>query len=142
MAFAAFDGLDLDDRRWTARTLRGRIVLLDFWASWCAPCLVELPALKRLQAGHAGEPFTLLGVNLDVMDRRTLAGWLRRQAVSWPQFHDRRGYEGDLARAFEVEALPRTVLLDGEGRVIALNLRGDALARAVSDALASQSDSR
>jgi thiol-disulfide isomerase/thioredoxin len=140
-AFATFEARDLDDRLWTAQTLRGRIVLIDFWATWCAPCLVELPALRRLHAAHARQPFTILGVNLDAMDRRTLAGWIRRQGLAWPQIHDRRAYGGPLPRAFDVEALPRTMLFDGEGRVIAVDLRGDALARAVAQALATPAPS-
>ena len=63
--------------------------------------------------------------------RRTLTGWLRRQGVEWPQLHDGRGYNGDLARQFEVTSLPTSVLIDREGRVRALNLRGELLIAAI-----------
>lgn len=132
-AFALLDARDLQGTRWTAASLRGRIVVLDFWATWCAPCLAELPWLRRIQARH-GDRVVVLGVNLDVSDRRTLTGWLRRQGVEWPQLHDGRGYNGDLARQFEVTSLPTSVLIDREGRVQALNLRGERLIAAI-DAL-------
>ena len=123
--------VDLEGREWTRDQLQGRVVLLDFWATWCAPCLAELPRLKRLNERHAGRGFVLLGVALDTLDRRRLRSFLHRHGVGWPQVHDARG---DAARAFGVEAVPSTMLVDPSGRVVARDFRGPALEAAV-DAL-------
>ena len=127
----AFDARDLEGRRWTADTIRGRVVLLDFWATWCAPCLAELPRLKALRGRYGREQFEILGISLDAVDRRAFVSWLNRQRIDWPQVHERGGYAASLPRLFGVDRLPRTVLLDRDGRVAAVDLRGEALARAV-----------
>jgi thiol-disulfide isomerase/thioredoxin len=122
----------LDGRILRASELRGRIVLVDFWATWCAPCLAEMPRLKQLHAGYSREDLIIIGVSLDTTERRGLSSWLRRNGIDWPQVHDARGYNGELARAFGVDRLPATILFDREGRVARRNLRGAALAQAVS----------
>ncbi len=130
-ALDAFDARDLGGARWTRRDLRGRVVLIDFWATWCASCLAELPALRRLRETHGSARFEILAVNLDVLARRDLVGWLRRNDVTWPQIADGRGYGSPLAHAFDVRSLPSSLLLDRDGRITAVNLRGKALADAV-----------
>ncbi len=125
---------DLAGRQWTRAELEGRVVLLDFWATWCAPCLAELPHLEELHERYADRGFVLLGVALDTLDRRRLRSFLHRHDVRWPQVHESRGTDGEAARAFGVEAVPSTVLVDRSGRVVARGFRGPALAAAV-DAL-------
>ncbi|HUF24223.1 MAG TPA: redoxin domain-containing protein [Vicinamibacterales bacterium] len=126
----------VDGRSLTLADLRGRVVLLDFWATWCAPCLAELPRLKKLHAEYDREDFEILGISLDTLDRRSFRSWVRRNDINWPQVQDGRGYNGDLARRFGVEELPVTILLDREGRIAARNLRGDALESAIGRLLA------
>jgi thiol-disulfide isomerase/thioredoxin len=130
-AFRSFEMRDLDGRRWTAGGLRGRVVVLDFWATWCAPCLADIPVLRRLQARFGAAGLQVIGVSLDVTDRRTLITWLNRHRIEWPQAFDERGYEGPFARQFGVVSLPMSVLADRHGRVVAANLRGDRLDAAV-----------
>lgn len=121
--------IDLDGRRWTSADLRGRLVLIDFWATWCAPCLAQIPELKRLRATY-GERFEVLGISLDARDRRDVITWLNRQGVAWPQVHDGRAFSGPAVRRFGVQALPASLLVLN-GRVVATNLRGEELERAV-----------
>ena len=116
--------------------LRGRVVLLDFWATWCAPCLVEIPRLRRLHGELEQEGLTIVGVSLDVTDARSFASWTRRQGVTWPQVRDGRGYSGELPRLFGIDALPSTILFDRQGRIAARDLRGAALERAIRGLLA------
>ncbi len=118
---------DLEGRKWTRAELEGRVVLLDFWATWCAPCLAELPHLKQLHERYSDRGFVLLGVALDTIDRRRLRSFLQRQEIRWPQVHETRGASGDAARAFDVEAVPSTVLVDRSGRIVARDFRGPAL---------------
>jgi thiol-disulfide isomerase/thioredoxin len=123
--------IDLDGREWTAERLRGRVTLVDFWATWCAPCLKELPYIKQARARYSREEFEVLGVSFDATDRRTFVSWLNRQRVTWPQVFDGRGRRGDAAREFRVTAVPTSFLVDPSGRIVARNLRGQRLLAAI-----------
>ena len=124
------DVTDLHGTRWTAADLKGRIVLIDFWATWCAPCLAQIPELKRLRARY-GDRFEVLAISLDSRTRRDLVSWLNRLDVTWPQVHDGRAFSSPAARPFGVAALPASLLV-ADGTIVAANLRGDALERAVA----------
>ncbi len=121
----------LDGKTLTRDALRGRIVLVDVWATWCAPCLAEMPTLKQLQATHADD-LLIVGVNVDSLPRRDLRQWLSRKEITWPQLFDGRGVNGPLASQLNVEFLPRSFLYDEDGRLVATDLRGETLVRAVS----------
>jgi thiol-disulfide isomerase/thioredoxin len=112
---------------WSADSLRGRVVLVDFWATWCAPCLEELPRLKRLHARYHAQGLTIIGVSLDRSAGRDFRSWLQRQAVDWPQVREIGMYDSALARQFDVEAIPASFLFDRAGRLHAVSLRGDHL---------------
>jgi thiol-disulfide isomerase/thioredoxin len=126
-----FAAEDLSGHRWTGENLRGRVVLLDFWATWCAPCLAELPRLKTLREQFRREDFEIIGISLDAGSRRAFVSWLNRHRIEWPQVHERGGYSGTVPRQFGVDRLPRTVLIDRDGRIAAVDLRGERLAEAV-----------
>lgn len=130
-ALAAFAARDLNGRTWTPEDLRGRVVLIDFWATWCAPCLAEFPRLKALHAAMPREAFEIVGVSLDVLSRRDLISWLNRQRIDWPQIHERGAYAGATAQRFGIDRLPRTILLARDGSIAALDLRGEELERRV-----------
>jgi thiol-disulfide isomerase/thioredoxin len=126
---------DLDGRLWTRADLAGCVVLVDVWATWCAPCLADLPVLRRLAAGHDGR-LVILGVSVDTMTRRDFVSWLSRRDVSWPQLFDGRGYSGPLPSRLRVDAVPASWLFGADGRLAARDLRGQALERAVRDLVA------
>jgi thiol-disulfide isomerase/thioredoxin len=126
----ALDGEVVD-----AADLRGRVVLVDVWATWCAPCLAEMPTLKRLHTSH-GDALRIVGVSVDSLPRRDLRQWLARKDISWPQLYDGRGLNGPLAERLKVDALPRSFLYDTNGQLVATDLRGEALTRAVNTLVA------
>jgi len=132
-ALKNLEAIDLNGREWTAAEMRGRIVLLDFWATWCAPCLAELPRLKALRARHSREHFEILGISLDVKSRQSFVSWLNRNRIDWPQVHERAGYSAGVARLFGVDRLPRTVLVGRDGTIAAVDLRGDQLAARIDE---------
>jgi thiol-disulfide isomerase/thioredoxin len=134
-AVDAFDATDLDGRRWTSDALQGRVVLIDFWASWCAPCLEQMPHLRRLRETHGSDKFEIVAVSLDRSNRREIVSWIQRQRLDWPQIHDGRAFNGSTARLFGVSALPASLLLNRDGMVVAANLRGPALERALAQLL-------
>ncbi len=126
-----FEAVDLEGGRWDAEALAGKVVLLDFWATWCLPCLAELPNLRRAWERHRDQGFELLGVLLDRGTRRQARAELRRHRADWPQLFDGRGFAGPLAVRFGVDATPRNLLLDRAGRVVAVDVRGEALLAAL-----------
>jgi len=93
--------------------LRGQVVMINFWATWCGPCRQEMPLLEQLHAKYEPLGFTLLGVNVEP-DSALAAEFLQRVPVSFPILFDR---ESKVSEQFGVEAMPSTVLIDREGRV-------------------------
>ena len=116
--------------------LKGKIVVLDFWASWCAPCVAELPNVKALADQHRGDGLVVLGINLDHShDAFTTA--VTQYKLDYPQIYD--GAEGQIADLYRITAIPMTYLIGRDGKIIAKGLRGDALRQAVEKALAATS---
>ena len=109
----ALAGGDVAGRRLDLRSLRGRVVLVQFWASWCEPCADELPALVKLQASHRGRPFAVLTVNYGEGPAR-VEQFKREHAVELPVLLDR---DRRAAAAWGVGGLPMSFLVDAEGRV-------------------------
>ncbi len=129
--WAEFDERDLQGRRWNDETLADKVVLIDFWATWCAPCLAAFPTFRDATERYGERGFLVLGVSLNRSDRRAVTSFLRRQALDWPQLHDGRGFAGPIARRFQVEQLPRTLLVDRSGRVVGVDLEPAAILAAI-----------
>ena len=106
--------------------LRGKVVLIDFWASWCGPCRRENPNVKRVYEKYKDQGFDILGVSLD----RKNEAWLNaiaKDGLEWHHISDLKGWQSAAAAAYGVRSIPATFLLDAEGKIIARNLRGEAL---------------
>jgi thiol-disulfide isomerase/thioredoxin len=105
---------DGNDQAISLDDFRGRIVLLNLWATWCAPCIDEMPALERLQTALGGDGFTVVAVSIDRQGRRLVEPFLQRLNLSrLPVYLDP---SGGVARALAVPGLPTTVLIDRDGR--------------------------
>ena len=124
---ADFDGTDLAGTRWTASTFKGKVTLIDFWATWCGPCVGEIPTIRKAWTAYHDKGLAVLGVSLDFDDRAQFEGWLARNDVAWPQIWDGKGFSTPLARKYGVHGIPFTVLVDRDGHVANVGLRGDAL---------------
>jgi thiol-disulfide isomerase/thioredoxin len=133
--FSTFRATDIEGRELSASSLRGRVVVLDFWATWCAPCLKEVPTYQRLRRDYDASRLEIIGVSVDVLDRRGLVSWLNRQQVTWTTIHDRRGYSGELAQQFKVMSLPTTYVFDADGKMVAANVRGERLVQTIAELL-------
>jgi len=107
-------------------SLRGKYVLLDFWASWCGPCRRENPNVVRLYNKYKNKGFDILGVSLD--DNRD--AWIKAindDQLLWNHVSDLLKWNSTVVKQFNIEGIPFTVLIDKEGRIIAKNLRGEML---------------
>lgn len=107
--------------------LRGKVVLLDFWASWCGPCRKENPNVVRLYEKYKNDGFTVMSVSLD-KDKNAWLGAIAKDNLSWPNHvSDLQQWQSRVARIYQVTGIPFTALLDREGKIIQTNLRGEAL---------------
>ncbi|WP_318345524.1 TlpA disulfide reductase family protein [Flagellimonas baculiformis] len=107
-----------------------KYVLIDFWASWCAPCRKEIPNLKNAYAEFSGKGFEILSVSID----KNQDAWIKalgQENMGWPNLLD----NGDLSKEFNVKTIPATYLVDGNGVVIAENLRGKELDEKLAELL-------
>jgi thiol-disulfide isomerase/thioredoxin len=114
---------------------KDQVVLVDFWATWCLPCQAQLPYQLKTYAKYHGKGFEIVGVSLDDDQKRLLA-FINNVGLPWPQTCDGQRFDGKLATKYGIYLLPNTFLLNGQGIIIAKDLRGDALELAVSNALA------
>ena len=117
--------------------LRGRVVVLLFWASWSAPALRELEELEQLAGRVSGQPVDFLTVSLD-KDRRALAATCQTTNLRWPVACDGRGWEGGIVRSLGINALPTVWILDRRGNLVTLNARGGEAAGLIQKALATK----
>ncbi len=114
---------------------KGRVVLLDFWATWCGPCRQEMPAIKKIWDKHKSNNFTIIGISLD-MDREPLDNYLKTKDITWPQYYDGLGWRNKVARLYGVTGIPFSLLLDKNGEVAGVGLRGQSLADKIDELVA------
>jgi peroxiredoxin len=124
-----------DGKQIALSSLRGKVVLIDFWASWCGPCRKEMPNVVKTYAKFKDKGFEIYGVSLD-KDKESWIAAIQKDGITWPQVSDLKYWESDAARLYGVSGIPYTVLLDREGRILGKALRGAELEKAVENALA------
>jgi thiol-disulfide isomerase/thioredoxin len=133
-----FVASDLDGAPVGRDATANRVVVFDFWASWCGPCIEEFKTLRRIADRH-GEDVLVLGVNLDRREERSagdLKAWVASQRVPGRQLSDGLGFESNVVKAFGVTEIPFTVVLGRDGSVLAVGEQGRRLEEAVRRAAA------
>ena len=127
-----FNVKDLDGNALSLQKYRGNVILLDFWAVWCGPCVAEMPNVKGVYEKYKDENFQIIGINLD-QRREILAGYIRKEDITWPQFFDGNGWGNQVAKMYGISAIPQMYLIDGEGVIRKSGVRGHTLEPAVAE---------
>jgi len=125
---------DTDGQTRTRSSLNGKYVLLDFWASWCGPCIAEFPHLKETYGRFRDKGFEVLGVSIDKNRDRWLEA-IKKHELPWPQVIDRPGDEAIALKKYAASVIPTTYLLDPDGKIIAKNLKSKALEEFLAEVL-------
>ena len=134
--FPDFAEKDLNSQPLSVGALKGKVVLVDFWATWCPPCRAELPNVIATYKKYHHQGFDIIGVSLD-SDRAKLDAFLKQQdGMTWPQYFDGQGWSNKLAVKYGVEAIPFAVLVGPDGKILGKDLRGEELETAVAAAVA------
>ncbi|MCA9052607.1 MAG: TlpA family protein disulfide reductase [Planctomycetaceae bacterium] len=123
-------GTTLDGQDFNIKQLAGKVVLVDFWATWCGPCIGELPNVKENYERYHDKGFEVVGISLDDNPEK-LKQFLEAEQIPWvtlfPADENQRGWENPIARHYGISGIPTVILVNQEGKVVNLNARGPAL---------------
>ncbi len=134
-----FAGTDMAGKPLTLAQYSGKVVLVDFWATWCGPCIAEMPNVLSAYSKYKGKGFDIIGVSLDeANDKPKLVKFTQEKNMPWRQVFDGKGWSSKLATTYGVKAIPFTLLIGKDGKIAAVNPRGAELEPAIVAALAAK----
>jgi thiol-disulfide isomerase/thioredoxin len=131
-------GPTVDGGRFDLANHRGKVVLVDFWATWCTPCVAELPNVRAVYDKYHADGLEVVSVSFD-FERSALVKFLEARPIPWPQIFfeakEQSGFENPLGRRYGITAIPCLLVIDREGKLAARDVRGGQLDTAVAEAL-------
>jgi peroxiredoxin len=127
-----FTQIDSKGHNVSLASLKGKYILIDFWASWCGPCRAEYPFLKKAYQQFKEKGFEIVGVSLD-NDKTAWLNAIKDNGFDWPEVCDLKGRKNEIALAYGVTGIPASFLVDPTGKIIAKNLHGDDLIQKLNE---------
>ena len=132
-SFADFDEKDLDGKPLSVANYKGKVVLVDFWATWCGPCVGEMPNVISAYQKYHDKGFEIIGISLD-QDKDSLTDFIKAKNMPWPQYFDGESFQSKLVTKYGVIAIPSNYLIGKDGKILAIGLHGQALEDAIGKA--------
>lgn len=114
---------------------KNRLVMIDFWASWCGPCMGEMPYVVKAYEMFHDKGLEIVGVSLD-KDKASWLAAIEQTGQKWPQMSDLKGWDSEGAALYGIQSIPANVLINEQGEIVARDLRGDALLEEIESRLA------
>ena len=101
--------------------LKGKVVVVDFWATWCGPCVAEMPTMKKLYAEYHGQGVEFLGISLDQPKEQggldALKKFVKEKEIPWPQYYQGKGWQSDFSSSWGINSIPSMFLVDQDGKL-------------------------
>jgi thiol-disulfide isomerase/thioredoxin len=119
LKFTAVDGSSVDLSK-----LRGKVVLIDFWATWCPPCRGEVPNVVAAYQKYHDKGFEIIGISLD-QDKDAMLAYTKQNGMAWPQYFDGKGWSNDISSSLGIHSIPAMWLVDQKGMLVTTNGRDD-----------------
>jgi thiol-disulfide isomerase/thioredoxin len=132
--FPEFNEVDISGQPLSVAAHRGRVTMIDFWATWCPPCRAEMPNVIATYNQYYAQGFDIIGVSLDD-NQNAVTQFTQARGMAWPQYCDGQGWDNKLVKKYGVDGIPMDYLLDRHGVIIGKGLRGEELGQAVAKAV-------
>ena len=108
--------------------LAGKVVVIDFWATWCGPCIAEMPTMKKLYSEYKDQGVEFVGISLDAPPsqggRDKLLAYVEENDIAWPQYYQGNGWDSDFSKGWGINSIPAVFIVDADGKLHSVNARG------------------